>query len=168
MAFGKTASNYSTSDQSTISSELKRRLQAALSVTVSPLDQYCLIGGGTKLYSYYDTNSPVSATVDSTQPLPILQQSANGFIKVQYGSGQYWIPDQSRQCLTQAMVNQALAAPAKTAVDNWFKSVNPTPYQAKIYLENQAAFNAVVNQIDGQFLSPVLKQTPFFIKWRLV
>jgi hypothetical protein len=167
MAFGKTASNYSTSDQSTVSSELKRRLEAALSVSVSGLDQYCLIAGGTKLYDYYDTNSP-SRGLSSTQPLPVISKSANGFVQVQYGSGKYWILDGSRQCLSQAMVNQALVAPAKTAVDNWFKSTNPTPYQAKVYLENQTAFNAVVAQIDGQFLSTLLKKEPFFIKWRLV
>ena len=167
MAFGKTSANYSTSDQSTISSELKKRLEAALSVSVSGLDQYCLIAGGTKLYDYYDANSP-SRGLSSTQPLPVISKSANGFVQVQYGSGKFWILDGSRQCLTQSMVNQALVAPAKKAVDNWFKSTNPTPYQAKVYLENQAAFNAVVSQIDGQFLSPVLKQTPFFITWRLV
>ena len=167
MAFGKTSTSYSVSDQSTVSSELKKRLEAALSVSVSGLDSYCLIPGSTELYDYYDVNSP-SRKLGAERPMPVIAKSANGFVQVQYDSGRFWILDRSRQCLSQAMVNQALVAPAKKAVGQWFRQVNPSPYQAKIYLENQTAFNAVVAQIDGQFLSTLLKQEPFFIKWRLV
>ncbi len=171
MAFGKTPANYSTSDSSGVVSELKRRLQLVVSsLTYTNYDEYCLYSDGTLLYSYPDSNS-ASLRLSGRQPLSVLQRSNNNFEQVQYGSGKYWVPVGSYECLTQAKVNAALKPLAIQAVTNFFNATTISPYQATQILEDSATgrgkFNALVAAIVQSYLNPLINASQFFKLWRL-
>ena len=169
MAFGKTSASFTTTDDASAGKYLRERLTAALSVSVTVKDQYCMIYANAPYYENYDVNYGISGRVQGKTPVPVIGLSANGFAQVVLNVGTRWIKaNELGDCLTQAMVNSQLGPAAKKAVDNWWTNQTVGPYWADQILNNQAKFTNAINEINELYLKPLLATLPFFQEWNLV
>ena len=169
MAFGKTAASFTITDDAGAAKYLREQLTAALSVSVTVRDQYCLIRQNAPYYENYDENYGVAGRLQGETPAPVIGLSANGFAQVKLNVGTRWVKGRDiGVCLTQAMVNSQLGPAAKKAVDEWWANQTVGPYWADQILNNQSKFNNAINEINAFYLKPLLATLPFFQEWKLV